>query len=184
LSTSEKAKDRDGPRSPRIVRPGLLSNRQSGWWSVQRAGAPRLRRRLNTTWTDNLEKCRDRHLIRPPGLQVSVPCDRPADRRRGTCQRSEKAPRPCSKSLDSSSRPFPPSCGPKSGKGSAPGRFRYRAVPRRASTVPHPRPSRRHPPELACRSGRFGSGGSSSLLNQSKSTRPDFQILRKIFKTR
>ena len=121
--------------------------------------------------------------MRPPGRGASVPCDRPGDRRCGTRQHVEKTPRSCSPHSGSPSQPFPPSFGPKSsGKGSAPGSFRYRAVPR-ASTVLHPRPSRKHPPELACRSRRFGSGGSSSLLNQSQSTEPDFQILWKIFRT-
>lgn len=127
-------------------------------------------------------KCRARRLFQPPGCRASVPCDRPGDRRRGTCRRlEEKTPRSCSSTRGSPSQPFPPSFGPKSEKRSAPGSFRYRAVPR-ASTILHPRPFRKHPPELASRSRRFGSGGSSSLPNQSQSTQPDFQTLRKIFK--
>jgi hypothetical protein len=156
-------KSRDGPRSPRIVRPGCLEAVEG---LSARRNPPKPAR-----WNTNpsAERCRDRRWFRPPGRRASVPCDRPGDRRCGTGQCVEKTPRSCSPSLGSPSQPFPPSFGPKSGKGSAPGSFRYRAVPR-ASTVLHPRPSRKHPPELACRSRRFGSGGSSSLLNQSQST--------------
>jgi len=121
-------------------------------------------------------KCRARRLFQPPGCRASVPCDRPGDRRCGTCRLEEKTPRSCSSSRGSPSQPFPPSFGPKSEKRSAPGSFRYRAVPR-ASTILHPRPFRKYPPELASRSRRLGSGGSSSLPNQSQSTHPDFKTL-------
>ena len=139
-----------------------------------RAGAPPAPATLEYYINRLPGECRDRRWFPPPGGIASVPCDRPADRRHPDPRSAKKTPRSFPTSQGSSWQPFPPSYGPKAGKRSAPGGFRHRAVPR-ASHVLHPRPSRKHPPELACRSGRFGSGGSSSLPIQSHSTQPDFQ---------
>jgi hypothetical protein len=103
-----------------------------------------------------------------PDGPASFPGDRSPDRRSQAATVAKRAPRQRSRAfLCPCWLPFPPTGGPTSGNWLAPPSWRS-AVPR-VSSLPVPRPSGKHPPELAVRSGKLGSGGSSSLLNQSQS---------------
>lgn len=111
-----------------------------------------------------------------PDGQASNPSHQSSARQWRAWTSVKRAPRLRSRHVVRLLPPFPPTGEPVCfGKRSAPRGLRPETVPR-AFPVLVPRPLRKHPPELAARSRRFGGGGSSSY---DPNRTPQIQISKK-----